>query len=138
MRKFYTFGAVFAVVAGLIAIAFILAPVLTDRPVGSTGVTITDEAEISTMALAFVQPPYRDDFGNVRVAGYVDNQSATTFLRTKVSIELRDPAGNRTAVLEHELSTIPAGQRLWYDIDGGTFTGPQEATVAVIEIERAR
>jgi hypothetical protein len=68
----------------------------------------------------------------------VDNLGDKALIATDLSIELRDSEGNRTAVLEQTVNSVPAGQRKWFDIDAGTWDGPQTPTVTVTSIEVAR
>jgi len=139
MRKFYIFLGVVAVLAAFAVIALIAVPQLSQEArQPRTGTVITEEEEVNARALAFVQPAYRDDYGNTRVSGYVDNLGDKLLIAADLSIELRDADGNRTAVLEHTVSSIPAGERKWFDIDAGTWSGPQRPAVKVTSIEVAR
>lgn len=138
MRKFYILVGILAVVAGVIAVALIIGPSLGSNTVASSGVTVEDEAEIAARALAFVQPPYRDNYGNMRLAGYVDNLGDRTFVTATLMIELRDREGNRTAQIEHVVPNVPAGERKWFDLDAGTYTEPQAPTISVESLEMAR
>ena len=138
MRKFYILVGILAVVAGGIAVALIIGPSLDGGTSASSGVVVEDEAEIAERALAFVQPPYRDNYGNMRIAGYVDNLGDRAFVSATLSIELRDGEGNRTATIEHVVPDVAAGKRTWFDLDAGTFEEPQSPTVAVMSLELAR
>lgn len=138
MRKFYILLGFLAVVAGVVAIGFILAPMLGSQSDVQSGVVVTDEEEINSRALAFVQPAYRDDYGNARVAGYIDNLGDRTLIATSLEIELRDETGDRALVLEHSVPSVPPGQRKWFDIDAGTWTGPLSPTVVVTSVEVTR
>jgi hypothetical protein len=51
---------------------------------------------------------------------------------------MRDADGNRQEIMEHRLENIEAGARRWFDIDGGTFTGPREALITIDSVELAR
>jgi hypothetical protein len=139
MRKFYIILGIAAIAALAAVYVLILNPALNnDRPAVSGGTVVTDEEEVNSRALAFVQPAYRDDYGNTRVAGYVDNLGDRALNAATLSIELRDAEGNRSALLEHTVTAIPANQRKWFDIDAGTWDGPQRPAVTVTSIEVAR
>jgi hypothetical protein len=139
MRKFYIFLGIVAVIAAFAVAALIAIPQLgSEATQPRSGTVITEAEEVNTRALAFVQPGYRDDYGNTRIAGYVDNLGDKDLIVTELSIELRDSEGNRTAVLEHTVNSVPAGQRKWFDIDAGTWTGPQDPAVTVTSIEVAQ
>ena len=138
MRTFYILLGIVAVLAIVAVAVMIVGPTLQRDATVGDGVVITDEAEVNAHALAFVQPAYRDDYGNVRLAGYVDNLGGATLIAANIEIELRNESGDRTALVAHSVTSIPPGQRKWFDIDQGTWTGPQQSTIKVTSIEVAR
>ncbi len=138
MRRFHLLlGVIVVVAAAAAAVVLLWFPNDQDNAPRS-GQLITDEAKVNKSALAFVQPAYRDDYGNMRIAGYVDNLGDRHLVAANLVIELRDEEGNRSAVIEHSVKSIPPRQRRWFDIDSGTWQGPQSTTIAVESIEVAR
>ena len=138
MRSIYILLGVLALVA-VVAIAYLALGQGADSvPVPRSGEVITDEVTIGERVLAYSQPPYRDDYGNARVAGYIDNFGDRTIITAEVSIELRDSDGNRQETVALTVNDIPPGQRKWYDVDAGTFTGPRVPQITVVSIEVAR
>ncbi len=139
MRIFYIVLGVLAVAAIAAVVAFVVLPTLgDDEPARGSGVEITDADEVGTYALAFVQPPYRDDYNNLRLAGYVDNIGSVDLISVQLEIEVRDSANNRLLLVEHATGAIPVGQRAWFDLDQGTFGEPGTASIKVISVEAAR
>lgn len=139
MRTFYIVLGVLALAAIAAVFALVVLPTLgNDEPARGSGVEITDEAEVQTHALAFVQPPYRDDYNNLRLAGYVDNIGNTEIISATLEIEVRDSQDNRLLLVEHVTGAVPVGQRAWFDLDQGTFGEPGTASIRVIAVEVAR
>lgn len=139
MRIFYILLGVLTVAAIAAVGILVVGPTLGDGAAApGEGVVITDEAEVNAHALAFVQPPYRDDFDNLRVAGYVDNLGERELVAATVEIELRNDNGDRIALIEHTVPSVPARERVWFDIDQGTWPGPTTATITVKSVEVPR
>ncbi len=137
MRSIYILlGVAIVVLAGAVVyfVGFGPSPV----PQVRSGEVITDPAEIGERVLAYSQPPYRDDYGNARVAGYVDNYGDRDVLTAELTIELRDADGSRQETVVLTVNDVGAGQRKWYDVDAGTFVGPRVPKVSVDSIEIAR
>lgn len=138
MRKTVVFVAI-AILAGITVFFVIARPQLPERSASAQpGQTITDQTEINSRAIGFAQTPYRDDYGNLRVAGYVDNLGSTTLIKVQTTIELRDRDGGKQDEIEHVVTDIPPGQREWFDLDAGRFEDSREAYIVITSIEVAQ
>lgn len=136
MRTFLIVLVIAVVAAAGIAGYIFFRPAIDDlRSSSQPGVVIDDPAEISARAIAFVQPPYRDDYGNMRVAGYIDNVGDRAMKTANISIELRSSEGDLEETIEHDLKNVPAGERTWFDIEGGTWGGPRTPSISVVSLE---
>jgi hypothetical protein len=96
--------------------------------------TVTDPAQINEFALAYAAPPFVDDYGLMRVSGYIQNLSSSEFRSAKVSIQLFDEEGNKKELVEHTVGDIEAGERKPYDVNAGSIAGSREATITIAEL----
>lgn len=97
--------------------------------------SITNDKQIQKMAVGFVANPYQDDYGMIRVSGYVDNKSKSKIVTAKLEINLLDEKGNRKERIEYQLSGIDANSRKSFDTIGGTYAGPRNAQMKIAAIE---
>jgi len=135
MRRIYTIIGILVVIAGVVALVVMFTPLLRGSSEPATQ-KITDQKKIGALALAFVAPPYADQYQALRVSGYVDNLSTTqTLVRTSVEINLYDRDGNRKEVVKQTLKDIPPRQRKSYDVSAGTFKDARDARIKVVSVE---
>lgn len=97
--------------------------------------TITDQEKIAEQAIAFAAPPFADDYGLLRLTGYVDNLSKSDFRAVTIEIQLIDEDGNKKEKITHTLKDIPAGTRKTFDINGGTLPASRKAEIAITSLE---
>ena len=133
MRRPYLAIGIVVVLAGIIAVALVLAPVFTasEKP---SGTSITKPNEVAAWALGFVAPPYEDDYGIIRTSGYVDNRGKQDISQANILISLYDAQGNRKEQINYAVKDIPAGQRRTFDTSAGTFQGPRSAQIKVVSV----
>ena len=136
MRTPYKLAAFVVVVLGIILVAWMFVPGLLAKTQPS--VAITDPAQTSKIAVAFVAPPYEDDFQNLRVSGYVSNLTGQRLASVDVEIQLLGEDGSRKKVAKYTVPDVPPGQRKPYDFTVGTFTGARTATIRVVSVKVAR
>ena len=130
MRKWYLAATVLVIVLGVLGLIYMFAPVLL--PSGpQAGAKVTDPKQLATMAIAFVAPPYEDDYQALRVSGFVENHGKTPLAAVTITVELRDSAGAKKESVNRTFTDLRAGQRKTYDIAVATFSGPRTATVKV-------
>lgn len=129
-----TFYVVLAVVLVVLA-GIVLYLVFADSPAIEQTEVVTDQAAIDSTTVAFVSPPFLDDYGTMRVPGYVDNVSSQTVRLATLEITLLDEDGNLEEVVIHEVADVPAGGRKTFDVNAGTIAGSRTAIVAVTRVE---
>ncbi len=100
--------------------------------------TITERETIDETVLGFVAVPYIDDYGNLRVPGYLDNLSGSDIRSARLEIDLLDDTGDLGETVLHTLENVPAGSRKTFDINAGTIGESRRAEIEVLEIEVVR
>jgi hypothetical protein len=137
MRKWYLAASVLVVILGVLALMYMFAPVLL--PSGpAAGAKISDPKQLGAMAIAFVAPPYMDDYQALRVSGFVENHSKTPLAAVTITVELRNSDGAKKETVTRTFTDLPVGTRKTYDIAVGTFSGPRTATVKVTSAQVAK
>lgn len=137
MRK-QTLVSFVLILVGVVAVVLIAMPVVRQGVLPSSGTLTQDAEEISKRALAYSGAPYRDDYGNTRVPGYVDNNGDRRLVKVNLIIDLLDDAGNRKERIQYTVDDIAAGERKWFDVDAGSWAGPRKPTITVESIEVGR
>ncbi|MDH4139418.1 MAG: FxLYD domain-containing protein [Coriobacteriia bacterium] len=122
---------------GAVALYFLSNPNLIDRITNMTRSTqtVSSADEISQIAFAYASPPFVDDYGLMRVAGYVQNTSSSELRAAKISIQLFDEDGNKKERVDHIVGDIKPGERKPYDVSAGSIAGSREATISIAELE---
>lgn len=137
MRKWYLAAGILVVIVGILGLIYMFAPLIF--PSGpQAGAKITDAKQLSTLASAFVAPPYEDDYQAIRVSGFVENPSKTNLAAVTIYVELRDSDGAKKESVTRTFTDLRAGSRQTYDISVGTFSGPRTATVKVVSAQAAK
>ena len=132
MRKTVIFLGILVMLLGAAVAYFVMTPgadeILAEREV------ITDQGEIDALALAFIQPPYRDDYQMVRVAGYIDNFSEYKIAEADLEIQMFDADGNKKELDRYTVNNIPADSRKSFDANAGSILS-QQAELEIVRIE---
>jgi len=116
------------------ALAYLmLKPGATD--VFRTTTAIEDPATIDATVIGFAGATYADDFGYLRLPGYVDNISDSDVRSVSIQIQLSDADGNKMELIEHTAKDIPAKTRQTFDINAGVLPPDRVATIAIVKIE---
>jgi ABC-type glycerol-3-phosphate transport system substrate-binding protein len=102
---------------------------------GGTTTTVTDQTQIGEKAIAFAASPFSDDYGLLRLTGYVDNLSESEFRAVTIEIQLSDADGNKKEKITHTLKDVPAKSRKTFDINAGTLPATRTAAIAITSIE---
>lgn len=97
--------------------------------------TITDQEAIAEKAIGFVSVPFQDDYGLLRVPGYVDNLSDSEFRAVTLEITLLDEDGNKKEKITHVLENIPPKTRKTFDLNAGPIPPGRTATIAITSLE---
>ncbi|MCZ7661568.1 MAG: hypothetical protein M5U22_00790 [Thermoleophilia bacterium] len=126
------YGVVVSVVALLAAAAFVVLSSSGDRSAGGTTTEITDPAQIDTVAVAFVQNPYTDDYEITRIAGYLDNLGDKTIVSAALEIQLLGKDGGKDELVQYEVLNVPPHTRKSFDANAGTIPGPRTAEVKIV------
>jgi len=123
------------IILALLGVAgyLVFTPGATDMFRGTT--VIEDKATIDTTVIAFVGNPYPDDFGYLRVPGYIDNVSNSEVRAVTLEIQLLDADFNKKEKIETTVEGIPAGGRKTYDINVGVVPVDRQAEIAVVKVE---
>jgi hypothetical protein len=96
--------------------------------------TITDPAKIQTMALGFVNDPYKDDYDIWRLSGYLDNLSRSTIVAAHLDVQLLDSNGNKKELVKYTVRDVLPGKRKSFDADAGMLSGPRKATATITSL----
>lgn len=96
--------------------------------------TITDEKTVNKMVTVFVRNPYKDDYGMLRLPGYVDNLTGTDIASVRLEMTLYED-GERREVVEYVVTDVPAKKRRTFDANAGAIPGMRTAKVQVKAIE---
>lgn len=96
--------------------------------------TITEQAEIDEMAIAFVSLPYPDDYNATRVPGYVENLSGLKFSEVTLELQLMTPGDEKRELIEHTIREVEPGTRRTFDINAGTIGETRNAAVEITKI----
>lgn len=120
-----------AVLAAAVA-ALLLWPELADsaRPKQA----VTDEKALNEMVSVFVRHPFKDDYGMLRLPGYVDNLTGADIASIKLEFTLYEN-GERREVVEFVVRDVPAKTRRTFDANAGPIPGMRTAQVKVVAIE---
>lgn len=97
--------------------------------------TIEDKAVIDTTVIGYVGVTFADDFGYLRVPGYVDNISESEVRSLELEIQLLDAEGNKKEKISHTMESIAPGTRQTYDINAGVLPPDRTATIAITKVE---
>lgn len=122
------------VLAVIIAAGYILIePTVLDpwRPV----TTVSDPAKVNEMTLAFVGAPFPDDYGLLRVPGWVDNKSSQKMRTVTLEIQLLDEKGAKTEKISYDVENIDPMTRKTFDINAGTLPSSRTATISISQVE---
>lgn len=98
-------------------------------------VTITDPDTVNKSALAFVGTPFPDDYGLLRVPGWVENQTDQKFRSATLQIQLLDEDGTKKEQITYDVENVEPGVRKTFDINAGTLPPSRTATVSITKIE---
>jgi hypothetical protein len=96
---------------------------------------LTDQDQIAQLAIAFVATPFTDDYGILRVPGYVDNNSDSNFRTVTLEIQLVDADGNKKERATYELQDIAPHNRKTFDLNLGTLPPDRTALVSITSLE---
>jgi len=119
-------------------LAILLAVTLAVTGCSAPTTTLTDQAEIAEKAVAFAANPFSDDYGLLRLTGYVDNLSESEFRAVTIEIRLVDGDGNEKEKITHTLEDVAAGTRKTFDINAGTLPPTRTARIAITSVEVAQ
>ncbi|MHB9148474.1 MAG: hypothetical protein ACYC33_00065 [Thermoleophilia bacterium] len=127
------------VVIAVIVLALIgVAAVLFGSSDGGTGsgptTAITDPAQIDEIAVAFVQNPYNDDYGMMRIVGYLDNFGSSTIVSATLEIQLLGDDGGKKELVTYEVADVAPGARRTFDANAGTIDGSRTVNVKIAEL----
>lgn len=95
---------------------------------------VTDEKAMNEMVSVFVRNPYKDDYGMLRLPGYVDNLTGSDIASVKLEMTLYEN-GERREVVEYVVRDVPAKSRRSFDANGGAIPGMRTAQVRVVAVE---
>lgn len=132
MRVVFAVVLVLALVAGGVAIYSILGPDIAAMSEGSTAVTDADQ--VNEMVTVFVRNPYQDDYGVVRLPGYVENKSDKSLAAVEMDIQLTDGEGNNKELFSYKVEDVPAGARKSFDANAGPISDDRMAEVTVTAV----
>lgn len=123
------------VVLAIIAVAAYLATMtnLLDGLRGST--TVTDPQRVNEMVLAYVGTPFPDDYGLLRVPGWVQNNTGETLKGVTVDVQLFNEDGKREEKVSLTVKDIGPRARKSFDVNAGTLPPSRTATISVGSVE---
>jgi hypothetical protein len=96
---------------------------------------LTDEDAINERVTAFVRNPYQDDYGMMRLPGYVDNTGEEQIAVVTLEIQLLDGDGNKRELVKYHVRDIAAGARKTFDANAGSINADRNAEVKVTSLE---
>jgi hypothetical protein len=102
---------------------------------GGTPVAVTEKQEIDSLAIAYVQPPYSDDYQLLRLAGYVENLSDKPITVASLEFQLLDEDGNKKELIAYDVSDIPAHSRKSFDANAGVISPDRDVQVSIVQLE---
>lgn len=97
--------------------------------------TITKPEEVNETVIAFVGAPYKDDYGTLRVPGYVDNLTKSEIRAATLRIQLLDNKGNKKEKITQVVTDIRPSSRKTFDINVGTKNEDRKPSVSVTKVE---
>ncbi len=97
--------------------------------------SVTEAEQIAAVALGWVGSPFPDDYGLLRVPGWVENRSTQKIRSATVEIQLLDEDGNKKEKVSYEVTDIAPGARKTFDINAGTLPSSRTATIAITRVE---
>lgn len=97
--------------------------------------TITDQDAIAEKAIGFVSVPYSDDYGLLRVPGYVDNLSDSELRAVTLEITLLDDDGNKKEKITHVLENVPPKTRKTFDVTAGPIPPGRTAIISITSLQ---
>jgi hypothetical protein len=137
MRRTLLIVGIVIILAGLGGLLYyvVLAPEDGGAAPSGPGTVITEAATIDEQVLAYIRPPYKDDYEMMRISGYVDNNGETWLRRAVLEIQLKDSEGNNKELVKYEVTDLPPESRKTFDANAGSIGGTRQATIKVVEIE---
>lgn len=133
MRKVYVVFAALVVVLGVVLALVLTRPDLTTDLLRSK-TKVTGEEQVNKTVSVFVRNPYKDDYGVVRIPGYVDNLGNKRVARVQLKITLYEKQ-DRREIVTYEVEDIPVGSRKTFDANAGTLEGGRTAQVEITTLE---
>ena len=133
MRKVYVVFAAVVIVLGAVVAVMLLRPDLTTDLLRSK-TKVTGEDQVNKAVSIFVRNPYKDDYGVVRIPGYVDNLGNKEITRVQLKITLYEKQ-DRREIVTYEVENVPVGSRKTFDANAGVLEGGRTAEVVVETLE---
>jgi hypothetical protein len=96
---------------------------------------VTDEKAIDETVVAFVRNPFEDDYGIMRLAGYVENKSKKPLAEVSLEIQLLDGDGNKKELVKYRVENVQPSSRKPFDANAGTIQGDRRAQIKVVSLE---
>lgn len=131
------FGRLLLLIGLVVLIAALVYVILTPGALNMLrgSVEYTDQAEIDARVIAFVSNPFTDDYGLLRVPGYVDNLTESELRAVTLQIQLVDEAGTKRESITYVVKDVPPSSRKTFDLNAGTLPTKRTATIEVTTLE---
>lgn len=97
--------------------------------------TINDPGQINKVALGFVGSPFPDDYGILRIPGWVDNRSNKKMRRVTLQIQLLDEKSAKKEKITYVVTDIEPATRKTFDLNAGTLPSSRSATISIQQLE---
>lgn len=125
-------------IVGVVVLAVAAYLLLSGSSGGSGSTTVvTDPQTINSTVSGFVRNPFKDDYGSMRLAGYLDNLSDKTVVVADIELQLTDRDGNRKELVKYTIHDIPPNSRKTYDANAGIIKDARDVTIKVVRLEVA-